>query len=71
MKCPYCGKELESGFLKSSRWIHWGKERALGFVRKDIRVTKNGLDGFFEGHFAEAQYCSACQKIIASIQDTK
>ena len=70
MKCPYCGKELEAGYLKSSQRIFWGKERVLGFVRKDIRVTKNGLNGFFEGHFAEAQYCSACQKIIVSLPDT-
>lgn len=69
MKCPYCGKEMEKGFLKSSHPIHWGEEKALGFVRKDLRLAKVSLEGFFEGYFVESYSCSECKKIVVSFGD--
>ena len=69
MKCPYCAKEMERGFLKSSRFIHWGKERKLGFLPDDLKLTRNNLDAFFKGYFVESYYCDACRKIVVSAQE--
>lgn len=29
MKCPYCGEELERGYIKSGRSIYWGKDEVV------------------------------------------
>lgn len=69
MNCPYCNKEMESGFIKSSHFIHWGKERELGFLPNDIKLTKTNLEAFMKGHFVEAYYCTTCNKIIVSVEN--
>ena len=72
MKCPYCNEEMEKGYIKSSHFIHWGKEKELGLVLDDIKLSPNGLKegitGFFEGHFVEACHCSGCNKIIIELE---
>jgi len=39
MLCPYCGKEMETGYIKSSHPFLWGptKEPGLG---ENIRLSK-------------------------------
>ena len=66
MKCPYCNEEMERGYLKSSQRIHWGKEKALGFLPDDIKLTKDFWKGFFEGFYVEAYHCRHCGKIVIS-----
>ena len=68
MRCPYCREEMEKGYIKSSQYIHWGKERKLGFIPDDLKLIKRNWMGFFEGHFAEAHYCSRCKKIIMDVE---
>lgn len=68
MKCPYCKQEMEKGYIKSSQFIHWGKERKLGFVREDLKLAKRSWMGFFEGYFVESHYCSCCRKIFADVE---
>lgn len=72
MKCPYCNEEMESGYIKSSHFIHWGKEKELGLLLDDIKLSPNGLKegikSFFEGHFVEAYRCSGCNKIIIELE---
>ena len=70
MKCPYCSKEMESGFIKSSHHMHWGKEKELGFLPNDLKLTKNSFEGMLDGKFVESYYCSDCKKIIVSFEDT-
>jgi len=43
MKCPYCSDEMEKGYIKSSRFIHWGTENELGLCPDDITLSPNGL----------------------------
>ena len=69
MKCPYCNKELERGFLKTSHHVHWGKEKELGFNPDDILLTKNNVQTFIKGQFIDSYYCNDCKKIIVSLED--
>lgn len=69
MKCPYCEKEMEKGYIKSSHFIHWGKEEKLGWVRDDIKLVKNSWQALWSGFFAEAYHCETCKKIILSLED--
>ena len=65
MNCPYCSKEMDIGYIKSSHYIHWGKERALGYYPEDLKFNKKQfLSGFFEGFFVKAYRCEACRKIL-------
>ena len=69
MNCPYCNKEMKSGFLKSSHLIYWGEDKTLAPFLNGIRLTKFNLEGFFKGNFVESYYCSDCKKIIVSFDD--
>jgi len=50
MKCPYCSKEMASGFLKSSHFIHWGEDKSLGFLSNDLKLTKLSFEGTLKGN---------------------
>lgn len=69
MNCPYCNKEMESGFLKTSHHVSWGKEKELGLNQDDILLTKNNLETFFKGQFIKSHYCSDCKKILVSLEE--
>jgi len=69
MKCPYCHAEMEKGYLKSSRMMHWGSERELGYVRNDIHLTKSVWKGMVEGCFAESYYCRTCRNIMVPLNE--
>jgi len=68
MNCPYCSREMDPGYIKSSQVISWGKDRSLGFHPEDLKFNKKQfLQGFFEGFFVTAYHCKACKKIIIAM----
>ena len=69
MKCPYCGSEMESGYLRSSRVFVWGKEKELGIQKNTIKLVGPFLKGMFEGFYAKAQHCIVCKKLIVDLED--
>lgn len=70
MKCPYCGEEMESGFIKSGRSIYWGKDEMVDpiYYPNDIKVNKFSLGDLFRGCTVEAYHCSSCKKIVVSYE---
>ena len=69
MKCPYCNKEMEDGFLKSVHHISWGKEKGCGYQEGDIPLTKTKIETFFRGNFVKSCFCNDCKKVIISLED--
>ena len=70
MICPYCHREMETGYMKSSHFIHWGKDKSLGFIPDDIKLTKGQFfQAFFEGYFVKSYHCSTCNQIIIALDD--
>ncbi len=69
MNCPYCSKEMASGFLKSSHFIYWGEDKSLGFLPNDLKLTKFNFESMLNRNFVESHYCSNCNKIIVSLGD--
>jgi len=63
MKCPFCGSDMQSGFLQSGQNFHWGPERD----ERTFRVSK----GFWNGCWAEGFFCKDCGKIILSVEEKK
>ena len=69
MKCPYCGSEMERGYLRSSHGFVWGKEKELGIQKNTIKLAGPFLKGMFKGFYAKAQHCVVCKKLIVDLED--
>ena len=71
-KCPWCGKDMEQGFLMGSRGVFWyrgspaGKALWLSPGRENImRVDTEG----FLTTYHTAWYCPACKKMTIDASD--
>lgn len=67
MKCPYCGEEMELGYIQCRDQIIWDTKKravaALPSLRDDAVLLKSG-EGPFSGASVSAYHCRKCQKII-------
>ena len=69
MTCPYCGKEMERGYIKSPQQIFWSKDSELGPQdESSIKLSGKFWHGFFNGFSVESCYCPDCKKIITSVE---
>lgn len=67
MKCPYCAKEMEVGYLQSARPIFWAKKKKKLIFKPTAEDEFEVSEGFLNGCFAEAYVCPACGKVILSV----
>lgn len=69
MKCPYCSREMEKGYVQSARPVIWSlNKKKLLFIATeadDLTISK----GYLNGCFAEAYHCSKCKKIIIATEE--
>lgn len=68
MTCPYCGKEMEQGYIKSPQQLFWSKDKELGIESESIRLSGKFWNGFINGFSVESCYCPACKKIITPVE---
>ena len=72
MKCPYCEKEMEQGFIQSQHEISWkkGDKRPL-FGRAQFHEGSVILSelSFMKGSAVTAFLCRDCQKVIIDYSD--
>ena len=63
MKCPYCEKEMEQGFIQSPHEISWkkGDKRPLFVILSEL--------SFMKGSAVTAFLCRDCQKVIIDYSD--
>lgn len=59
-KCPYCGRELFSGYLQSARQIIWSQEEKSISFRADEEGDLVVSHGIWNGSFADCRYCADC-----------
>ena len=59
-KCPYCGRELLSGYLQSARQIIWSQEEKSISFRADEEGDLVVSRGIWNGSFADCRYCADC-----------
>ena len=64
MRCPYCKKEMEYGFVQSSKEIIFSDDKRkspfVGPRDGDIRLTS----GFWAPATCKAWHCPECRKVI-------
>ena len=68
MKCPYCNKEMKSGYLQTARDLYWTekpkKVLMIANLDDDILIGKTT----FGGVLAEVDMCPNCKKIVIDIE---
>ena len=69
MNCPYCGKEMEKGYVEQQRVLNplvWYSAKQEGdFLwskRKEIKLTSAAEP-------LTAWYCGECEKLIAEVAE--
>ena len=75
-KCPYCGKEMDLGYINQDRFaLKWVPEEKYkgplltSFFTKGIVLTGYKVADNLESLSVEALYCKECQKIIINTSD--
>ena len=65
MKCPYCGKEMELGYIQCRDGVHWTSKKvmvaALSQLGKDSISLENGTGN---KSTVFAYKCGDCKKVI-------
>lgn len=68
MKCPYCGEEMEQGFLQGRNRIAWVKKKHLiSTLPKEGEVLLE--NNTFKDFTLTAFICKSCKKIIVDYSD--
>lgn len=66
MKCPYCGKEMELGFIQCRDGVTWTEKKqlvaALSFYGKGRTSLANGAAD--NSRAVYAYKCESCKKVI-------
>jgi hypothetical protein len=66
MECPYCGGEMEKGYLQGSHEVYWSKaKRIFGscVIEGDIVIIEAPM-GICDG---DSYVCRKCGKVIIDI----
>lgn len=58
MKCPYCGKEMEQGYIQSRDGLGWSKKDRM------LKVFAGLLAEIPFGNSVDAWRCADCKKIV-------
>lgn len=71
-KCPWCGKEMEQGFLMGGRGVFWYRGiptgKALWFSPGNENIMRVDTEGFFSSYHA-AWHCPDCKKMTIDAAD--
>jgi hypothetical protein len=68
MNCPYCGAEMEKGYLQSGRRTAWVKKphRVSLLPKQGEILLENNI---FRDNVFIAGICKACKKIVVDYSD--
>ena len=68
MKCPYCGGEMEQGFIQCRDGVTWQKKQrlvaAVSGLSKDSVILARSQGNPFSGAAAIAHHCQECKKMV-------
>ena len=71
-KCPWCGKEMEQGFLMGGRGVFWYRGiptgKALWFSPGNENIMRVDTEGFFSSYHV-AWHCPDCKKMTIDAAD--
>ena len=66
MVCPYCGKEMQAGFIQCRDGVTWTPKKqpvaSLSFLGKGAVSLENGAAD--NSHAVYAYNCPECKKVV-------
>lgn len=69
MDCPYCGQEMEDGYLQGIRPFIWSRELKTIFIRADeegdLLACDAGWPGWSDLLYLSTQYCRQYDLLLA------
>lgn len=76
MKCPYCQKEMQFGYLQNGsqpvQWLPDGEKPSMFSFSKaenGVELVNKFAPLKANGYKAEANYCPACKVVIAQTKE--
>ena len=72
MNCPYCGNEMELGFITSPRTLCWSPKPLKTFSEWSFQREENTIlaePDLLHPARAAAFRCAACRKIVISCEE--
>ena len=73
MKCPYCGNEMEKGYIQSRDGVVWRKKKsavsALAALASDAILLGTSDGNPFGGNYVVVYHCADCKKFIIDAID--
>lgn len=66
MKCPFCGKETESGYIIGGKGIFWSKNEYKLWLSAKKKEGELKLRGVLDCSGLEGEKCQNCKKIIVN-----
>ncbi len=73
MKCPYCGKEMETGVVQSARKIFFTTKAQKNWILPDIMWDEETVlsSHNWTNPTCKAYHCPACRKVLIDYGDEK
>lgn len=71
MNCPFCGNEMEHGFVSSGVSLTWRKRKKKVTINPSLDKKKGEFifsHNPFGGAAAEGNLCRSCRKIIINYE---
>lgn len=73
MKCPYCGEEMELGYIQCRDGVTWDTKKRMVAVLPSFRshsIVLGSGGGPFSGASVSAYNCEKCKKIVIDYRYT-
>ncbi|WP_458406994.1 PF20097 family protein [Anaerotignum sp.] len=72
MKCPYCQKEMEKGFIQCRDGVTWTPKKQLVAAFSSLGRGSVSLEnGAGNDRTVYAHHCEDCKKVIVDYSETK
>lgn len=67
--CPWCGREMEIGYLMGGRGVYWRPGRPGGFFTGLEDYERLDTDGTLLSSYKFAWYCAGCRKLVLDLPE--
>ncbi|MBE5760636.1 MAG: hypothetical protein E7334_01410 [Clostridiales bacterium] len=68
MNCPFCGREMEAGYVQSARLFFFARKKHRAWLNPGINDTLLSKSNFWNPQ-APAFICENCKKVIVDYSE--
>ena len=67
MKCPYCGEEMQQGYIQSRDGVYWTEKKLI--IPAVVPLGGGKYVKLSQESTAIAYFCKPCKKVIMNIDE--